>query len=200
MDFAMLMRLTRLSPINRSLGNCRNAFKSNAARTQTYRRIRGGQWEEEKLQVPLQNLSTAVAAISSGRPSRPKGTAAAKAARAGKEAAAVSLLLGLVSSKRLGMDIDPCVIASDGMEKKPKALEAVGILTRFCARRVSGPCTIAMFSLGILPVVRPDLTPADGCRRRGRPSRVPSRLDGPLASPSTQANRRWRLKPSNYVS
>jgi len=45
--------------------------------------------------------------------------------RKAKEVAAVCLLLGLVPSKRLRIDVHPCVTAWDESQKKPKAFEAV---------------------------------------------------------------------------
>ena len=45
--------------------------------------------------------------------------------RKAKEVAAVCLLLGLVPSKRLRLDLHPCLTAWDGSETKPKAFAAV---------------------------------------------------------------------------
>jgi ParB family chromosome partitioning protein len=47
--------------------------------------------------------------------------------RKAKEVAAVSLLLGLLPSKRLRIDVHPCVTAWDDSEKKPKAFALVSI-------------------------------------------------------------------------
>jgi ParB family chromosome partitioning protein len=44
--------------------------------------------------------------------------------RKAKEVAAVSLLLGLLPSKRLRIDVHPCFTAWDASEKKPKALSS----------------------------------------------------------------------------
>jgi ParB family transcriptional regulator, chromosome partitioning protein len=52
--------------------------------------------------------------------------------RKAKEVAAVSLLLGLVPSKRLRIDVHPCLTAWETSEKKPKAFNCVSAeLSRF---------------------------------------------------------------------
>ncbi len=84
--------------------------------------------------------------------------------RKAKEVAAVSLLLGLLPSKRLSIDVHPCVTAWDESANKPKALASISAelsrLSRllgieFDARaRVSNPNGLADTAVAVYQAVR----------------------------------------------